>query len=315
MDKIIILTGPTGVGKTSYSIKLAKDINGEIISCDSFQIYKYMNIGTAKVNKEESWGVTHHNIDIVYPDEEFNVALFKKITEDKITDISSRGKIPLLVGGTGLYLHSLIHDLSFSGGEHDPITRRKIENLIADKGLGYIYDKLIEIDTNLINYLDKNNRNRIIRAYEIFLTTRDNPINHLSEFRKKSNKYDYLYLILNKDRQDLYGSINKRVDRMIDMGLVDEISSLIDKGYDFNLRSFKAIGYKEFKGYFKGNVDLDEVIEKIKQHSRNYAKRQITWFKRVEDGIWINKSNYDNDEDCYFDLLKITKEFLKHGEN
>ena len=309
-NKIIILTGPTGVGKTKHSISLAKEINGEIISCDSFQIYKYMDIGTAKVTKEEAGGVIHHNIDIVNPDEDFNVALFKKRTESLIKDIHSRGKVPILTGGTGLYLHSLIYDLDFTGGSKDSEIREKIEKEINDFGLQSVYTKLINIDKNLSNYLEINNRHRIIRAYEMYLVTGKNPIEHLDEFRSRKSKYDFLYLIINDNREMLYENINIRVDQMIKEGLLAEITNLLEKGYDFNLRSFKAIGYKEFKDYFKGLISLDDVIDKIKQHSRNYAKRQITWFKRVDEGIWLNKNEYSSEEEFYNVLLKKTKEFL-----
>lgn len=310
MDKIIILTGPTGIGKTKHSINLAKEINGEIISCDSFQIYKYMDIGTAKVTKEEADGIIHHNIDIVRPDEDFNVALFKRRTEFLIEDIHNRGKVPILTGGTGLYLHSLIYDLEFTGGSTDPDIREKIEKEVDEFGLKSIYEKLIAIDKNLSNYLEINNRHRIIRAYEMYSITGENPISHLNEFRTNKSKYNFLYLIFNDERERLYANINTRVDQMIEDGLLKEIEELLKRGYDFNLRSFKAIGYKEFKGYFEGIINLDDVINKIKQHSRNYAKRQITWFKRVENGIWLNKNDYNNEEEFYDALLKKTKEFL-----
>ncbi len=310
MDKIIILTGPTGVGKTSHSIKLAKEINGEIISCDSYQIYKYMDIGTAKVTEDEAEGIVHHNIDIENPDGDFNVALFQNRTELLIKDIIDRGKVPILTGGTGLYLHSIIYDLDFSGGKKDLNIRRKIEKEAEEKGLQSIYDKLIAIDCNLANYLEINNRHRVIRAYEIYLTSGDNPMIHLNEFRTNPAKYDFLYLIINEQRDKLYKKINDRVDIMMSEGLLEEIKNLIKMGYGFELRSFKAIGYKEFKEYFEGNMSLEEVVDKIKQHSRNYAKRQITWFKRVENAIWLNKSDFDSEESFYKELLKKSKEFL-----
>lgn len=310
MNKIIIITGPTGVGKTSHSIRLAEDLNGEIISCDSFQIYKHMDIGTAKVTIEEARGIKHHNIDIVYPDEEFNVALFKNKTEDLIEEITNRGKVPILTGGTGLYLHSIIYNLDFSGGKKDTKIRNQIEEEIKANGLDSIYNKLIEIDNNISNYIERNNRHRTIRAYEILLKTGENPINHLKDFRTNTAKYDFLYLIINDKRENLYEKINKRVDLMMDNGLLNEIESLLNKGYGFDLRSMKGIGYKEFKDYFKDEKELDEVIDKIKQHSRNYAKRQITWFKRVEDGVWMNKNEFMDDEDFYNELLNKSKEFL-----
>lgn len=311
MKKIIILTGPTGVGKTKYSIELAKDINGEIISCDSFQIYKGMDIGTAKVKKEEMDGVVHHNIDIVKPDEEFNVALFQKRTEALIDDVVSRGSVPILTGGTGLYLHSITHDLDFDGGKSNSKIREKIEKEIDEKGLDYIYNKLLSIDKELENYLEKNNKHRIMRAYEIYLKKDENPKKYLENFREDGSKYDYLYFIINQDRQDLYARINRRVDKMVEEGLISEIEGLLDQGYNFDLRSFKAIGYKEFESFYNGEKTLDEVLEKIKQHSRNYAKRQLTWFRRVDEGIWMNKDDYKSEEDFYNKILNISKEFLE----
>lgn len=310
MKKIIILTGPTGIGKTKYSIQLAKDLNGEIISCDSFQIYRGMDIGTAKVTKEEMDGIIHHNIDIVEPDDDFNVALFQKDTEAIIEDVSNRGKTPILTGGTGLYLHSITHNLDFDGGKSDSKTRKKIKKLVEERGLEYLYDKLITIDPKLDNYLEKNNKHRIMRAYEIYLGKKESPRKYLENFREDGSKYDYIYFIINQDRQDLYDRINKRVDIMVKDGLVEEIKNLLDKGYNFDLRSFKAIGYKEFNGYFTGEKSLEEVLEKIKQHSRNYAKRQLTWFRRVEEGIWLDKDDFKSSEEFYNNLYNLSKEFL-----
>lgn len=311
-DKIIIIAGPTGVGKTKYSIEIAKKFNGEIISCDSFQIYKYMNIGTAKISDSEKENIVHHNLDIVYPDENFNTSIFKKRTIDLIEQVIEKKKTPILVGGTGLYIHSIIHDLDFSGGKGDKQLRLEIETEIKNNGINFIYDKLEEIDPEISKYLNKKNTHRVIRAYEMYLKTNTKPSIHLSNFRNNPSKYDYLYLIINDERKILYEHINKRVDKMIEEGLILEIENLIKKGYDFDLKSFKAIGYKEFGEYFNNNQSLDSVIEKVKQHSRNYAKRQITWLKKVDNGIWFNKYDYPNEKEFLNSINNKVEEFLKY---
>lgn len=309
-DKILVLTGPTGVGKTKYSIQLAKDFNGEIISCDSYQIYKYMNIGTAKIKVEEMDGVMHHNLDFVLPDEDYNTSLFKARTEEKIKEILEKKKLPILVGGTGLYVHSIIHNLDFSGGKADLEKRKLIEKEVELNGLEYIYDKLFNIDKNIVNFVEKNNKHRVIRAYEIYLNTGESPVQYLKNFRNNDSKYDYLYIIINQERNKLYDRINSRVDEMLKEGLSEEIENLIKNGYDFDLKSFKAIGYKEFREFFQGTSSLKEVVNKIKQNSRNYAKRQLTWFRRVEEAKWINKDDFNSQDDFYKKLKFMVEEFL-----
>lgn len=311
MDKILIITGPTGVGKTRCSLDIAKEFNGEIISCDSFQIYKYLNIGTDKIRAEDMDGVVHHNLDFVDPAEDYNSSLFKERTKDLIKDIKSRNKLPILVGGTGLYIHSIIYGLDFSGGKPNYELRKKLNDEIEENGLEYLYKQLIEIDENIKDLVDKNNKHRIIRAFEIYENTGDLPSKHLESFRNQKAAYDFLYIIINQDRQKLYENINSRVDQMFDQGLVHEIENLLKEGYNFDLKSFKAIGYKEFKDYFCGESSLDEVKEKIKQHSRNYAKRQLTWFRRVEEAKWMDKSFYKSEEEFYKDITKEIGEFLK----
>lgn len=311
MDKILIITGPTGVGKTKCSLDIAKEFNGEIISCDSFQIYKHLNIGTDKINKETMDGVVHHNLDFVDPAEDYNSSLFKERTKNLIKDIQSRNKLPILVGGTGLYIHSIIYGLDFSGGKPNYELRKKLNKEIEEKGLDYLYKQFLEIDENIKDIVDKNNKHRIIRAFEIYKNTGDLPSKHLDSFRGKKAAYDFLYIIINQDRQKLYENINKRVDQMFDQGLVQEVEGLLDQGYNFDLKSFKAIGYKEFKDYFYGESSLEDVKEKIKQHSRNYAKRQLTWFRRVEEAKWMDKSLYNSEEEFYKALTREIGEFLE----
>lgn len=314
LDKIIVLTGPTGVGKTAYSIRLAKDIDGEIVSCDSFQIYRYMDIGTAKISKEEMKGVVHHNIDIVDPDEDYNTIQFRDRTIKTIEDIVNRKKIPILVGGTGFYIHSIIYELDFKGEQSNENTRIKVQNMADKKGLDYIYDILLSIDEDTEKYIDRNNRHRIIRAYERYLDSNLKPSESLNNFRNNKKRYDFLYLVLNKDRQKLYEDINRRVDLMIESGLENEVRSLLERGYNFNMNSFKAIGYREFENYFIKGENLDSVIEEIKKSTRHYAKRQLTWFRREDGAIWIDKEDFSNEEECYKNLLKIAMEFIDDKE-
>lgn len=311
-DKIIIITGPTGVGKTKYSIEVAKKYNGEIISCDSFQIYKYMDIGTAKIKESEMDSIIHHNIDIAYPFENYNTSLFQKRTLKLIDEITARGKTPILVGGTGLYLYSITHEINFSGGKSNSIIRKNIEEEVKENGLDYIYNKLVEIDNNIEKVIEKNNKQRIIRAYEIYLTTGESPYFHLKNFRNDEKRYNYLYLILSQNREDLYTKINLRVDEMIEEGLVEEVKDLLKSGITFENNSFKAIGYKEFKEYFYGDKNIEYVIDKIKQSSRNYAKRQLTWFRRVDDSVWVNYDDFETKEEILMNLFNLIEEFLNN---
>lgn len=309
-NKLIILTGPTGVGKTKYSIELAKEFNGEIISADAFQIYKYMDVGTAKIMSDEMEDIKHYNLDFLEPYEDYNVSIFKENTLKDIEFIKERGKIPFLVGGTGLYIHSIINDLDFSGGESDEDLRKKIENEIELYGLESIYNKLIEIDPEISKKIDKNNKNRVIRAYEIYLKTNESPLAHLDSFRKSSSNFDYLYIVINDDRDKLYENINARVDKMVNDGLFEEVDFLLNKGINFDFNSMKAIGYREFSNFYDGSWSREETIDKIKQHSRNFAKRQLTWFRRVEESVWFNKNDYKNEEDFYKSLKNKVSEFL-----
>lgn len=309
-NKLIILTGPTGVGKTKCSIELAKEFNGEIISADAFQVYKYMDIGTAKIMSDEMEGIKHYNLDFLEPDEDYNVSIFKENTLKDIELIKEKEKIPFLVGGTGLYIHSIINDLDFSGGESDEDLREKIENEIELYGLELIYNKLIAIDPEISKKIDKNNKNRVIRAYEIYLKTNESPLAHLDSFRKSSSDFDYLYIVINDDREKLYENINARVDKMVKDGLFEEVDFLLNRGINFDFNSMKAIGYREFSNFYDGFWSREETIDKIKQHSRNFAKRQLTWFRRVEESVWFNKNDYKNEEDFYKSLKNKVSEFL-----
>lgn len=294
---LFILIGPTAVGKTEISIQLAKTLNGEIISADSMQVYKYMDIGTAKPTISEMEGVKHHLIDVVYPDEDFSVAVFRTITGDLIDDILKRGKLPMIVGGTGLYVNSLTYKLDFTDTISDWEYRDYLNNLADTKGNSYIHNLLKEVDIESYFRLHENDRKRIIRALEVFKHTGKT----ISEFQKESKnkpiEYDLCMIGLTMDRQKLYDRINKRVDIMMDNGLVDEVKTLLNMGYSKNLTSMQGLGYKEIVAYLEGEYSLEGAVYKLKQNTRHFAKRQLTWFRREERIHWINIDEFEDKND------------------
>lgn len=280
MQKIIAIAGPTASGKSSVAIKIAKQIGGEIISMDSMQIYKDMNIGTAKVTLEEMSGIPHHLIDIVNPTMPFSVSDFVKLAKYKINDIISLGKIPILVGGTGLYYESLIYPFSFGGAKSNEEIKAKLYKELEQYGAEYLHSKLMKIDPIDASKIHPNNTKRLIRALEIFELTGNTKSD--SSKRDKNLQYNIDMYILNTDRQILYEKIEKRVDIMFENGLLNEVKNLLDNGVTFDMQSMQGIGYKEFKDYFDGKITLEQVKNLITLNSRHYAKRQITWFKRYD---------------------------------
>lgn len=293
-EKLFVLIGPTAVGKTELSIDLAKRLNAEIISADSMQIYKYMDIGTAKITEEEMEGVPHHLIDFLYPDEEYTVSDYQRDASRLITEINARGRLPMVVGGTGLYINSLVYELNFAKAPPDEEYRVELEELAANHGIEYIHDLLSKVDPESAKTISKKDKKRIIRALEVYKTTGKTMSEYNKNFRKETDKYDLCMVCLNMDRQKLYDRINMRVDIMIENGLIDEVKGILHKGYHKNLVSLKGIGYKEIIEYLDGNLTLDEAIEKIKKGSRNYAKRQLTWFRRDKRIKWVNKDDFDD---------------------
>ena len=306
-NPLIVLTGPTGVGKTDLSIKLAKAINGEIISADSIQVYKYMDVGSAKITTEEMAGVKHYLIDILEPDEEFNIYLFKEYANKAMAEIWDKGKIPIITGGTGFYIQSIIYDIEFSEEETDKEIRTKYEELAKLHGNSYVHNILKEIDPESAEIIHENNLKRVIRAIEYYEHTGEKISVHNEREAEKSSPYNFRYFVLNRDREILYERINKRVDKMIEDGLVDEVKGLINKGYSKDLTSMQGIGYKEIIQHLEGTISLSEAIEKIKQDTRNFAKRQLTWFRREKEVIMLNYEDFDNDTDkmCNFILKSI----------
>lgn len=306
-NDLLIIAGPTAIGKTEISINLAKKLNGEIISTDSMQIYKYMNIGSAKISYNEMEGVPHYLIDFLEPSEEFSVSDFKSLATEKIKDIQSRGKLPILVGGTGLYIDSIICDMNFTESEKDDEYRQYLWELAEEKGNEYIHEMLKSIDIESYNSIHYNNRKRVIRALEVYKLT-NKPF---SSFKAKNNiyktSYNIYYYVLNMKREVLYERINKRVDIMMDKGLVDEVKKLKDMGLHSEMQSMKGIGYKEIMYYLNGKISLEESAKIIKQGSRNYAKRQLTWFRKDPRAIFINKEDFKDDNEI---VEKITDDII-----
>ncbi|KGM95383.1 tRNA delta(2)-isopentenylpyrophosphate transferase [Clostridium novyi A str. 4552] len=292
---LFILAGPTAVGKTDISIKLAQKLNGEIISADSMQIYKHMDIGSAKITEAEKQGVPHHLIDFVSPFDEFSVAEFKEKSKCAIDDITCRGKLPMVVGGTGFYIDSLIFNYDFANTYKDEEYREYLKELAYTHGKEYVHELLKDIDEKSYKKLYPNDLKRVIRALEVFKLTGKT----ISEFNKEQDifdiPYNVYYFVLNMDRSKLYERINKRVDIMMEKGLIEEVKSLQNMGCTPDMQSMKGIGYKEILYYLDGKLSLDEAVELIKKGSRHYAKRQLTWFRKDERVIWIDKDQYKND--------------------
>ena len=304
MNKLVILTGPTAVGKTHLSIQLAKKINGEIISADSIQVYKGMDIGSAKITKEETDGIPHHLIDILEPKEEFNVHIFKKLATKAINDISSRGKIPIIVGGTGFYIQAVLYDINFDDTETDYEYREYLEQLAKDKGNAFLHNMLKEVDPESAAAIHCNNLKRVIRALEYYKQTGKKISEHNEKERENKSPYNFAYFVLNDKRDKLYNRINQRVDIMFDNGLLKEMETLIAKGYTRDLVSMQGIGYKELFNYFDGKTSLDETKELIKKNTRHFAKRQLTWFRREKDVTMLNIDEFN------YDRLKVLNEML-----
>lgn len=290
---ILIIAGPTASGKTALGIELAKLLNGEIISADSMQIYRYMDIGTAKPTREEMQGIKHHLIDIINPDEEFSVALFKKYADEKIRELTNKNRLPIVVGGTGLYINSLTYHLNFSDSAEDKEYREYLSNLAASHGNEYIYDMLKKIDPDAANKIHPNNLKRVIRALEVFKNTGNKISDYQKETQMVESDYNFYYIALDMPRDVLYDRINKRVDIMVSKGLIEEVIKLKEMGYHRNLQSMQAIGYKEIFDYLEGDLSLQDSIDLIKRNSRRYAKRQLTWFRKDSRINWFNILNQD----------------------
>ena len=305
MKDLIVLTGPTAVGKTSLSIDLAKAVDGEIISADSMQVYKYMNIGTAKITEEEKCGIPHFLIDELEPDEEFNVTIFKNKVMGYIKDITSRGKVPIIVGGTGFYIQSVIYDINFNEYGDDSNVRKKYEAMAETIGKSELHKKLALVDREYADSVSENNVKKVVRALTFFEMTGEKLSEHNKRERERRSPFDFAYFVLTMDRKKLYERIDKRVDLMFDMGLVDEVKALMAKGYDKSLVSMQGIGYKEVIDYLNGRTSLEECIDIIKRDTRHFAKRQLTWFKREKVVTYIDKDEFGTEDKCLKEMLRV----------
>lgn len=293
---LVILTGPTAVGKSDLSIKLAKQINGEIISADSMQVYKGMDIGTAKIMPDDMQGVKHWLVDELRPDEEFNVNVFKKKCDIYMDDIYSRGKIPILVGGTGFYIQAVLYDIDFEETETDNSYREKLQHFADVHGAQALHDELRKVDPESADAIHPNNVKRVIRAMEYYEQTGEKISEHNEREQKKESPYAFKYYVLSLPREILYDRINRRVDIMRDSGLVDEVRHLMDKGCTKDMVSMQGLGYKEVIDALEGNITIDEAFDRIKQETRHFAKRQFTWFRREKNVTWLEKDKFAEGE-------------------
>lgn len=300
---MIVLTGPTAVGKTKLSIALAKAVGGEIISADSMQVYRYMDIGSAKVTQKEMQGVPHHMIDILEPWEPFNVVIFKQKCEECLEGIYARDHIPIVTGGTGFYIQALLKDIDFTENEDNTGYRTHLEELARKKGPEYLHGLLKQADPDSAETIHANNRKRIIRALEFYHLTGE-PISKHNELEKqKTSAYHSCYFVLNDEREHLYRRIEQRVDEMVAQGLAEEVKSLRDMGCTRDMVSMQGLGYKELLTWLDGECTLEEAVARIKLNTRRFAKRQLTWFRREQDVVWINKNEFDYDEDRILEYM------------
>lgn len=309
---LIILTGPTAVGKTKASIGLAKALNGEIISADSMQVYKYMDIGSAKIRPEEMQGIRHYLVDELEPDEEFHVVRFQQMAKAAMEEIYAKGKIPIVVGGTGFYIQALLYDIDFTENDEDTAYREELEQIAEEKGAEYLHEMLREVDSESAESIHANNVKRVIRALEFHKLTGQKISEHNEKERAKESPYDFCYFVLNDDRQLLYNRIDLRIDQMLEDGLLEEVKVLKEKGYTKDMVSMQGLGYKEILDYLNGECTLEEAIYILKRDTRHFAKRQLTWFRRERDVIWVDKNNYDHDEQK---ILEVMLSYVKERTN
>lgn len=304
---LIIIGGPTACGKTGFSIRLAKEIGGEIISADSMQVYRYMDIGTAKVTEEEADGIPHYLIDEFDPDEEYNVMIFQQKAKAYMEQIWAKGKVPVLVGGTGFYINALLYDNDFTETENDTSYREECYRLAQEQGPEVLFERLKEVDPEYAAIMHANNVKRVTRALEYHYLTGQKFSEHNAEQKEKETPYDAAVIILSMDREKLYERIELRIDMMMEQGLLEEVKGLLEKGYSPDLVSMQGIGYKEFVPYFNGECTLDEAVTQLKTNTRRFAKRQLTWFRRQIDGLWVDMGNTSG-EDALQEVLGYLKQ-------
>lgn len=309
MKPLVILAGPTAVGKTELSIRLAKRINGAIISADSMQVYKYMDIGSAKIMPDEMEGVKHYLIDELDPSDEFNIVRFQQMAKDALKEIYANGQIPIVAGGTGFYIQALLYDIDFTHQDSDEAFRKEMADYAAEYGAEALHEKLKEIDPVSYKTIHANNTKRVIRALEYYRMTGQPISAHNEQEHQKVSPYNFAYFVLTDDRKHLYDRIDYRVDLMMKKGLVDEVKNLYDMGYHKDMASMQGLGYKELLSYLDGECSLEEAVYIIKRETRHFAKRQLTWFRRERDVIWLDKSAYQyNDQRILTDMCRMLQE-------
>ena len=311
---LIILSGPTAVGKTALSIELAKRVNGAIISADSMQVYKYMDVGSAKIMPEEMDGIKHYLIDELEPSDEFNIVVFQQKAKDALKEIYANGQIPIIAGGTGFYIQALLYDIDFDNQDCDTEYREELELIAKTQGNEILHERLKEIDPVSAEKIHANNVKRVIRALEFYHLTGKPISEHNEAEHQKESPYNFAYFVLTDDRDNLYKRIDMRVDIMLRNGLVEEVQKLKDRGYHRDMVSMQGLGYKEILDYLDGKCTLEEAIYILKRETRHFAKRQLTWFRRERDVIWLDKQKYNYDEnEILMDMCEIlyTKDILK----
>ncbi len=305
---LVILTGPTAAGKTALSIALAKAIGGEIISADSMQVYRHMDIGSAKITPEEMEGIPHYLIDVLEPDQEFNVVVFQELAKQAAAEIYSRGHIPIVAGGTGFYIQALVYDIDFTENDEDTAFRRTLEEQAKREGAEALYERLRAVDPESCESIHAHNIKRVIRAIEFYEKTGKKISEHNREQRQNDSPYNFAYFVLNDDRERIYERINVRVDLMMAQGLVEEVRALRESGCRKEMVSMQGLGYKELLFYLEGETSMEEAVYLIKRDTRHFAKRQLTWFRREKEVIWVDKTVFDHDSQK---ILNFMQDFLR----
>lgn len=306
---LIVLTGPTAVGKTKLSIALAKAVNGEIISADSMQVYRYMDVGSAKITPDEMDGVPHHLVDVLDPTEDFNIVLFQQLAKKSMEEIYSKGRIPILVGGTGFYIQAITRDIDFTQSEQDDSYRQELETLAAEKGSSFLHDMLASVDPKSAEDIHENNVKRVIRALEFYKQNGTRISEHNEEQKEHVSPYNLAYFVLNAPRPLLYERIDARVDEMLKNGLVEEVKTLQRMGCHRGMVSMQGLGYKEILAWLEGEYPYDEAVRILKRDTRHFAKRQLTWFRREGEVTWVDKDKFDyNDSQILTYMLSVCRE-------
>ena len=303
---LIILTGPTAVGKTELSLQLAKAVNGEMISADSMQVYRYMDIGTAKIMPEQMQGIPHYLIDVLDPKQEFNVVIFQKMAKQALNEIYAKGKIPIVVGGTGFYIQALLYDTSFEETEVSAY-RKELTKYYEENGAHMLHERLKDVDLVSYNKIHENNVKRVIRALEFYYETGEPISKHNKEQREKESPYCFEYFVLNDQRSILYDRIDKRIDIMVKEGLVEEVKWLLEYGCTKDMISMQGLGYKEIISYLHGECTLEEALYILKRDTRHFAKRQLTWFRREKEVTWVSREEYPSNEEMLQFMLDCLK--------